>query len=103
MISRRAMVVGGALAVAGSWPLSRVGSAAEKSFLPQGLPEGVYDYRHARGPARQKTADQAHLSSAQLRNAALSLHLGIHAQTSPFSFVTTSPESRKKSTPRSGS
>jgi len=43
MISRRAMVVGGALAVAGSWPLSRVGSAAEKSFLPQGLPEGVYD------------------------------------------------------------
>ena len=43
MISRRAMVVGGALAVAGSWPLSRVGSAAEKTFLPQGLPEGVYD------------------------------------------------------------
>jgi DMSO/TMAO reductase YedYZ molybdopterin-dependent catalytic subunit len=43
MISRRAMFVGGALAVAGSWPLSRVGSAAEKSFLPQGLPEGVYD------------------------------------------------------------
>ena len=43
MISRRAMVAGGALAVAGSWPLSRVGSAAEKTFLPQGLPEGVYD------------------------------------------------------------
>jgi DMSO/TMAO reductase YedYZ molybdopterin-dependent catalytic subunit len=43
MISRRAMVAGGALAVTGSWPLSRVGSAAEKSFLPEGLPEGVYD------------------------------------------------------------
>ena len=43
MISRRAMVAGGALAVAGSWPLSRLGAATEKSFLPQGLPEGVYD------------------------------------------------------------
>jgi DMSO/TMAO reductase YedYZ molybdopterin-dependent catalytic subunit len=43
MISRRAMVAGGAVAVAGSWPLTRVGSAAEKSSLPRGLPEGVYD------------------------------------------------------------
>jgi sulfite dehydrogenase len=43
MISRRTMIAGSALAVAGSWPLSRVGSAAEKSFLPEGLPEGVYD------------------------------------------------------------
>jgi hypothetical protein len=43
MISRRAMVAGGAVAVTGSWPLSRLGAATEKSFLPQGLPEGVYD------------------------------------------------------------
>ena len=43
MISRRVMVAGGALAVAGSWPLSRLGAATEKTFLPQGLPEGVYD------------------------------------------------------------
>ena len=43
MISRRAMVAGGALALAGSRPLSRAGLAAETSFLPQGLPQGVYD------------------------------------------------------------
>src|SRR3984885_7910699 len=43
MISRRAMVASGVLALAGSGPLGRAGRAAEKSFLPQGLPEGVYD------------------------------------------------------------
>ena len=43
MISRRAMVAGGALAVAGSGRFRALGAAAEKSFLPQGLPEGVYD------------------------------------------------------------
>jgi hypothetical protein len=43
MISRRAMLAGGAIALAGSGPLSRVASAADKPFLPQGLPEGVYD------------------------------------------------------------
>jgi DMSO/TMAO reductase YedYZ molybdopterin-dependent catalytic subunit len=43
MISRRAMVAGGVLALAGPGPLTRAGRAAEKSFLPQGLPEGVYD------------------------------------------------------------
>ena len=43
MISRRAMVAGGALALACSRPLSRAALAAETSFLPQGLPEGVYD------------------------------------------------------------
>ncbi len=42
MISRRAMVAGG-VALAGSAPLARAGRAAEKSFLPQGLPGGVYD------------------------------------------------------------
>jgi DMSO/TMAO reductase YedYZ molybdopterin-dependent catalytic subunit len=31
------------LALAGSGPLARAGRAVEKSFLPQGLPEGVYD------------------------------------------------------------
>jgi DMSO/TMAO reductase YedYZ molybdopterin-dependent catalytic subunit len=43
MINRRAMVAGGVLALAGSGPLARAGRTAEKSFLPQGLPEGVYD------------------------------------------------------------
>ncbi len=43
MISRRALVAGGAAALAGALPLSRTTRAAEKSFLPQGLPEGVYD------------------------------------------------------------
>src|ERR1700731_216513 len=42
MISRRAMVAGGVLALAGSGQFARAGRAAEKSFLPQGLPEGVY-------------------------------------------------------------
>jgi DMSO/TMAO reductase YedYZ molybdopterin-dependent catalytic subunit len=37
------MVAGGALALACSRPLSRAALAAETSFLPQGLPEGVYD------------------------------------------------------------
>src|SRR3984893_17235114 len=43
MISRRAMVAGGVLVLAGSGQFARAGRAAEKSFLPQGLPEGVYD------------------------------------------------------------
>jgi len=43
MITRRAMVAGGALAVAGSGPLLRAASAAEKPPLPPGLPEGVYE------------------------------------------------------------
>jgi DMSO/TMAO reductase YedYZ molybdopterin-dependent catalytic subunit len=43
MINRRAMVAGSVLALAGSGTLARAGRAAEKSFLPQGLPEGVYD------------------------------------------------------------
>ena len=43
MISRRAMIASGALTLAGSgWP-ARSRLAADKSFLPQGLPEGVYD------------------------------------------------------------
>src|SRR5271155_3988213 len=40
MISRRAIVAGGALALTASPRFSR---AAGNSFLPQGLPEGVYD------------------------------------------------------------
>jgi DMSO/TMAO reductase YedYZ molybdopterin-dependent catalytic subunit len=43
MISRRTMLAGGALALGGSAPFSRATRAAEKSFLPRGLPEGVYD------------------------------------------------------------
>ena len=43
MISRRTMIAGGALAAAVSGPLSRAAHAAEKSFLPRGLPQGVYD------------------------------------------------------------
>jgi sulfite dehydrogenase (cytochrome) subunit A len=43
MISRRAVMAGGALALAGAGPLSRAALAADDSFLPQGLPQGVYD------------------------------------------------------------
>ena len=43
MLSRRAMIASGVAAVAGSAPLSRTVRAAEKPFLPPGLPEGVYD------------------------------------------------------------
>jgi hypothetical protein len=43
MISRRALLAGGALALAGSASPARLSRAADKSFLPQGLPEGVYD------------------------------------------------------------
>jgi sulfite dehydrogenase (cytochrome) subunit A len=43
MISRRAVMAGGALALAGTGPLSRAALTAENSFLPQGLPQGVYD------------------------------------------------------------
>ena len=41
MISRRALIAGGALALAGSASPARL-QAANKSFLPRGLPEGVY-------------------------------------------------------------
>ena len=41
MISRRAMIAGGALALAG-WR-SRSAHAESDAFLPQGLPDGVYD------------------------------------------------------------
>ncbi len=43
MISRRAMVGGSALALAAATRFSRTTRAAGNSFLPQGLPEGVYD------------------------------------------------------------
>jgi len=43
MISRRAMVAGGALAFAAPMPLAHIGRAAERAFLPPGLPKGVYD------------------------------------------------------------
>ncbi len=43
MISRRAVMAGGALALAGAGPLSRAALAADDSFLPRGLPQGVYD------------------------------------------------------------
>src|SRR6516162_10377176 len=43
MISRRAMIASGVAALAGSAPLSRTVRAAERPFLPPGLPEGVYD------------------------------------------------------------
>jgi len=43
MISRRAVMAGGALALAGAGPLSRAALPANDSFLPQGLPQGVYD------------------------------------------------------------
>ena len=43
MISRRAIIAGGAFAAAVSGPLSRAAHAADKLFLPWGLPQGVYD------------------------------------------------------------
>ena len=43
MISRRALIAGGAVALAGAGRAPRPGQAADTSFLPQGLPEGVYD------------------------------------------------------------
>jgi len=43
MISRRAVMAGGALALAGAGPLSRAALAADDSVLPRGLPQGVYD------------------------------------------------------------
>jgi len=39
MISRRAVMAGGALALAGAGPLSRAALPANDSFLPQGLPQ----------------------------------------------------------------
>jgi len=43
MINRRALVAGGVVAVGGSGLLARAARAAEQSFLPPGLPAGVYD------------------------------------------------------------
>lgn len=43
MISRRAMLAGGPLALAGGGPRTRAVGAAEKPLLPPGLPQGVYD------------------------------------------------------------
>ena len=41
IITRRALIAGSTLALAG-WP-ARAKQAGDKSFLPQGLPDGVYD------------------------------------------------------------
>src|SRR4029078_8665003 len=43
MIHRRTLVAGGALALIGAGRRAGAGNAVEKSFLPQGLPDGVYD------------------------------------------------------------
>ena len=80
MINRRAMLAGGALALAAaSRVVARRGRAPEASFLPQGLPEAS-TIPPSGSAAGQKAADQTLLSSAQLRNAAFSFRVGIHAQ-----------------------
>jgi DMSO/TMAO reductase YedYZ molybdopterin-dependent catalytic subunit len=43
MISRRATLAGGVLALAGTSPIGRFALAAGQSFLPSGLSEGVYN------------------------------------------------------------
>ncbi len=43
MISRRAVIAGGALALAGRAGPGRAGQTANNSFLPLGLPDGVYE------------------------------------------------------------
>ena len=80
MITRPAMVNGGALALAGSRPFLRAASAAGKTAPGAGAAGGRLRYRDARGLARQEAADQAVLSSAQLRDAALAFRLRIHAE-----------------------
>ena len=104
MITRRAMVAGGALALAGSSPFLRAASAAEKPPLPSGLAGGrLRLYRDARGLARQEAADQLPSSSAQLRDATLAVRLGIHAERKLLRALTISPQFRKRSTRRDGS
>jgi len=80
MISRRAMIACGVAAVAASAPLSRTVRAAEKPFLPPGLPEGVYDTATLEALPGKKPLIKPILPTAKLRNAALSFHLGIHGE-----------------------
>ena len=80
MISRRALIAGGALALAGSASPARLVQAADKSFLPQGLPEGVYDTAALEALPGKKPLIKLVLSSAELRNAALVFHVGIYAE-----------------------
>ena len=55
MITRRAMVAGGALALASSSPFLRAASAAEKPPLPPGLPRASTIPRRSRPcPARSR-------------------------------------------------
>ena len=102
MITSRAMVAGGALA---PWPV-QVHFCAQhrrrKNRPCRRAARGRLRYRDASDLARQEAANQALLSSAQLRDPPLAFRLGIHA-TTPSSCATISPQFRKRSTRRDGS
>ena len=80
MITRRAMVAGGALRFGRFKSVFARGIGGGKAAPAAGVAGGRLRYRDARGLARQEAADQALLSSAQLRDAALAFRLGIHAE-----------------------
>jgi hypothetical protein len=101
MINRRVMIAGGALALAGSaWPL-RSGQSADKSFLPQGLPEGVYDTAMLEAlPGKKPLIKLSYLRRITRRHCLISRRNS--RRTIPSSCAITSPAFRKRSTPRSG-
>ena len=102
LMSRHAVIVGGALALAGAGPLSRTGSAAEKSFLLHGLPEAAL-IRSRRGTlCRAKRVDQAHYRPPNYETPPTHFTSEFTPNKSFLSAIT-SPAFGKKSTPRSGS
>ena len=80
MISRRALLAGGALALAGSASPARLLAGRRQIVPAAGATGGRLRYGGVGGATRQKAADQARLSSAELRNAALVFHVGIYAE-----------------------
>jgi hypothetical protein len=99
MINRRVMIACGALALAGSaWPL-RPGQSADKSFLPQGLPEGVYDTAMLEALPGKKPLIKL---SYRITRRRCVISRRNSRRTIPSSCAITSPAFRKRSTPRSG-
>ena len=103
MISRRAMIgiTGRALAVGSSGLLVSAARAVEESFLPQGLPAGVYDTATLEALPGKKPLIK--LSYRPPNYETPVSHFTSEFTPNDFSsFATTSPEFHKKSMPRNG-
>ena len=102
MIHRRELLIGSAIALLGAGRLARAGSAADKSFLPQGLPDGVYDTAALEALPGKKPLIKLSYRPRRTMKLRCPISRRNLPRTIPSSCAITSPASRTRSIPRSG-